>query len=177
MSVTRLAETRMLDWPRTGAEVPSVKPLVWSLLLVLPVGALGAEIYRTVGENGEVVYSDLPGTTGEGERVTVNVPSPGRSADRPAASQRSSSRSESSETAPTTPGPTLNAQVPRESTPEEIAADRAENCGYARQMQARYGTAHRLYRNGPDGERVYLSDEELAAARTKAESDVAAWCD
>ena len=30
---------------------------------------------------------------------------------------------------------------------------------------------------GPDGERVYLTDEELTAARTKAESDVAAWCD
>ena len=70
----------MLDWPRTVAEVLPVKPLIWSVLLVIPVGAFGAEIYRSVGENGEVVYSDLPGTTGEGERVTVNVPAPGRSA-------------------------------------------------------------------------------------------------
>ena len=150
-----------------------MKPLVWSLLLVLPVGALGAEIYRSVGENGEVVYSDLPSRTGEGEPVTVNVPAAGRSA----ASQSTSSRSETSESAPGTLGPTLNAQVPRESTPEEIAEDRERNCGYARQMLERYSTAHRLYRNGPDGERVYLSDAELAAARTKAESDVAAWCD
>lgn len=167
----------MLDWPRTVAEVLRVKPLIWSVLLVLPVGALGAEIYRSVGENGEVVYSDLPGKTGEGERVTVNVPATGRSADRPGASRSAASQSESSDSAPGALGPTLNAQVPRESTPEEIAADREQNCGYARQMQERYSTAHRLYRNGPDGERVYLSDEELAAARTKAESDVAAWCD
>jgi len=167
----------MLDWPRTVAEVLRVKPLVWSILLVIPVGAFGADIYRSVGENGEVVYSDLPGATGEGERVTVNAPAPGRSADRPAASRPATSSSENSETAPGTLGPTLNAQVPRESTPDEIAADREQNCGYARQMQERYSTAHRLYRNGPDGERVYLSDEELASARTKAESDVAAWCD
>ena len=155
-----------------------MKPLVWSVLLLLPVCAMGDEIYRSIGENGEVVYSDLPSTTGQGERVTVNVTSPGRSADRPAASQSSTSRSsdsdsESSESAPGT----LGAQVPRESTPEEIDAARAQNCGYARQMQERYSTAHRLYRTGPDGERVYLSDDELSAARTKAESDVAAWCD
>ena len=154
-----------------------MKPLIWSVLLVIPVGAFGAEIYRSVGENGEVVYSDLPTATGGDELVTVNVPTPGRSADRPAASQAANSSSESSETAPATLGPTLNAQVPRESTPEEIAADRAQNCEYARQMQARYSTAHRLYRNGPDGERAYLSAEELSAARTKAEADVAAWCD
>lgn len=170
----------MLDWPRTVAEVLRVKRLVWSVLLVIPIGAFGAEIYRTIGENGEVVYSDLPPASGQAERVTVNVPGPGRSADRPAQSSSSRSQSsdpEGSESAPGGPGPTLNAQVPRESTPEEIAADRAQNCEYARQMQARYSTAHRLYRNGPDGERVYLSDDELSAARTKAESDVAAWCD
>jgi cytoskeletal protein RodZ len=155
-----------------------VKPLVWSLLLVIPVGAFGAEIYRSIGENGEVVYSDLPSTTGQGERVTVNVPSPGRSANRSADSQSSTSRSAASDSASSESAPgTLGAQVPRESTPEEIAADRAQNCEYARQMQATYSTAHRLYRNGPDGERVYLSDDELAAARTKAESDVAQWCD
>lgn len=166
----------MLDWPRTVAEVLRVKPLIWSVLLVIPVGAFGAEIYRSIGENGEVVYSDLPSTTGEGERVTVNVPASGRSAGRPAASQSASSRSESPASAAAAGNP-LGAQVPRESTPEEIAEDRARNCNYARQMQATYSTAHRLYKNGPDGERVYLTDEELSAARTKAESDVAAWCD
>jgi hypothetical protein len=153
-----------------------VKPLVWSVLLVIPIGAFGADIYRTVGENGEVIYSDLPGVTGEGERVTVNVPGSGRSASR-TATEPASPQSESPDSAPGTLGPTLNAQVPRESTPEEIAADRERNCGYARQMLDRYSTAHRLYRNGPDGERIYLSDAELSAARTKAESDVAQWCD
>lgn len=146
-----------------------MKPLVWSVLLVLPVGALGAEIYRSVGENGEVIYSDLP--TASAERVTVNVPGTGRSTDRAA------SQSDSSEGAREAAGNPPGAQIPRPSTPEEIAADRAKNCEYARQMQATYSTAHRLYRNGPDGERVYLSDAELAAARTKAESDVATWCD
>ena len=56
-------------------------------------------------------------------------------------------------------------------------ASAAYEWNYARQMLDRYSTAHRLYRNGPDGERIYLSDAELAAARTKAESDVATWCD
>ena len=177
MSVTRRPGTPMLDWPRTVAEVLRVKPLVWSVLLVIPVGAFGAEIYRSVGENGEVVYSDLPTATGQGELVTVNVPTPGGSGSARAASRAASAESESSESDSAAEDSTLGAQVPRESTPEEIAADRERNCGYARQMQERYSTAHRLYRTGADGERVYLSDEELSAARTKAESDVAAWCD
>ena len=77
----------MLDWPRTVAEVLRVKPLVWSVLLVLPVCALGDEIYRSIGENGEVIYSDLPSATGQGEGVTVNVPGAGSSSARSAASR------------------------------------------------------------------------------------------
>lgn len=146
-----------------------MKPLIWSVLLVLPVTALAAEIYRSVDANGRVVYSDLP--DGAAERVTVNVPTPA-AADRPAAPRAEASESPS-EAAARPPG----AQIPRPSTPEEIAADRARNCEYALQMQATYSTAHRLFRTGPDGERVYLSDDELSQARTKAESDVATWCD
>jgi Domain of unknown function (DUF4124) len=149
--------------------VLSVKPLIWSILLVLPAGAMAAEIYRSVDANGRVVYSDLP--DGSAEQVTVSVQTPAAAREQPASAARSDAAESSSAAAP--PG----AQIPRPSTPEEIAADRAQNCEYARQMQSTYSTAHRLFRNGPDGERVYLSDAELAAARTKAESDVATWCD
>ena len=91
-----------------------MKPLVWSVLLVLPVGALAADVYRTVGENGEVIYSDLPSASAE--RVTVTVPGAGRSADRAA------SESESADAATEAAGNPLGAQIPRPSTPEEIAA-------------------------------------------------------
>jgi hypothetical protein len=150
--------------------VLSVKSLVWSVLLLLPVGALAAEIYRSVDANGRVVYSDLP--DGTAERVTINVPEPSAPGERAAAS-----RADDSESAPAASAAPPGAEIPRPSTPEEIAADRTRNCDYARQMQTTYSSSHRLYRNGADGERVYLSDAELSEARAKAESDVATWCD
>jgi hypothetical protein len=38
-------------------------------------------------------------------------------------------------------------------------------------------TSRRLYREGEDGERDYLSDDELDNARAEAEKSVNEWCD
>ena len=150
-------------------EKRTVKRLIWSFLLLLPCGVIADEVYRSVDENGQVVYSDRPDMQTVAELIVVeNNPSnpvPGtNAAGRPADSENESEEE-----------PTL--LIPREGTPEEIAADRTRNCDYARQMQEAYSQAHRLFREGPDGEREYLSDDELTEARTKAESDVATWCD
>jgi hypothetical protein len=146
-----------------------VKPLVWSFLLILPAGALAADIYRSVDANGIVEYSDLP--KDNSERVTVNVPDAGATRARPTAPPAAGAESAPAAAA------AAGGEIPRPSTDEEIAADRARNCEYAQQMNSTYSSAHRLYRNGADGERVYLSDADITAARTKAESDVAKWCD
>lgn len=138
-----------------------MKRLVWSILLVLPLGAT-ADIYRSVDENGQVVYSDRPSS--DAERITVSA----APAFAPAAEAAPAGEDEDS---------TVFAEVPREPTPEELAEDRTRNCEYSRQMLESYTTSHRLYRQGPDGEREYLSAEEIDAARARAQSNVAAWCD
>jgi hypothetical protein len=167
--VTRRRETCVLDSLQSATRSATVKRLIWSILLILPLGAFGAEVYRSIDENGLVVYSDRPSS--DAEKVEVNTR-------RPVAPAPSSSEAaEEDNAAATDANSPLGAQIPRESTPEEIAADRARNCNYARQMATTYSTAHRLYRNGPTGERVYLSDAELQQARDKAQSDVATWCD
>jgi hypothetical protein len=142
-----------------------LKRLAWSILLVLPLGAM-ADIYRSVDENGQVVYSDRPSS--DAERITVSAAPAGA----PAAAGASAGDGEQ-----TDGDSTVFAEVPREPTPEELAADRARNCDYARQMLESYTTSHRLYRQGADGEREYLSAEEIDAARARAQSNVAAWCD
>lgn len=147
-----------------------MKRLAWSILLVLPIGA-SADIYRSVDENGLVVYSDLP--TGSAERIAVRTAA-GRTAAAQASPAAEGSEESSEEAGDDSP---IFAEVPREPTPEEIAEDRARNCEYSRQMLETYSTSHRLYRQGADGERQYLSDDEIDAARAKAESNVAAWCD
>ena len=147
----------------------TLKQLAWSILLVLPVGALADEVYRSVDENGQVVYSDRPDLARSTELVVVNTSAPAAPGSPTLPGRPAEAANSGEESAPTM-------LIPREGTPEEIAEDRARNCDYARQMQEAYSQAHRLFNTGPDGERVYLTDEELTAARAKAESDVATWC-
>lgn len=148
-----------------------MKHLLASLTVILAPGVFAAEVYRSVDENGMVTYSDVP--TGAPDTEVVDVGSGGRPVSAPAAAS-STEASETQEGAFSNP---VAAQIPREATPEELAADRARNCQYARQMDETYSTAHRLYSNGPEGERVYLSDDEITAKRNQAKADVATWCD
>lgn len=146
-----------------------MKRLAWSILLIIPAGAM-ADIYRSVDENGVVNYSDLPTGT-DAERIAVRAGPVTAAAQPAAAADGDAESSDEAEDA------TVYAEIPREPTPEEVAADRARNCEYSRQMLESYTTSHRLYRQGADGEREYLSDAEIDAARARAESNVAAWCD
>ena len=71
------------------------------------------------------------------------------------------------------------AEADAEATAErqETRAQRAENCRSARETMETYETAHRLYRPGADGEREYLTDDEIDAARASARDAVQQWCD
>lgn len=151
-----------------------MKHLIASLLIVLAPGVFAAEVYRFVDENGVVTYSDVP--TGDPGTEIVNVES-GSAVSRSANSAPANPDSSGDEARDDTFSDPVAALIPREATPDEIAADRARNCQYARQMDETYSTAHRLYSNGPDGERVWLSDDEITAKRNQAKADVATWCD
>ncbi|MGD2168250.1 MAG: hypothetical protein PVF63_09095, partial [Gammaproteobacteria bacterium] len=59
---------------------------------------------------------------------------------------------------------------------ESIAAQVAENCTRAQEQQRSIASSTRLYRVLPSGERQFLTDEEIEAAREKAAADVVQWC-
>ncbi len=54
---------------------------------------------------------------------------------------------------------------------------RAENCEKAKTRLLTYNTARRLYKPLENGEREYLTDEELDSERTAAQKLVNDWCD
>jgi hypothetical protein len=58
----------------------------------------------------------------------------------------------------------------------EEARTRDLQCNAARERFNVYTTAPRLYETLPGGERRYLTDDELTAAREQAEADVEKWC-
>jgi len=59
----------------------------------------------------------------------------------------------------------------------EEARTRDLQCNAARERYKVYTTAPRLYETLPGGERRYLTDDELTAARVQAKADVEQWCD
>lgn len=136
-----------------------------TLALLAATTLHGAEVYRSVDEDGNVSYSDRP-VGQDAESIVIATRTPGAP---PAATASAEQSSES-----------LDGTVQRERrepTPEERAEDRAANCAIARERLDRYTISRRLYRTLPDGEREYLSDAEIDEAKAGAAADVEEWCD
>jgi len=153
----------------TANEVQTLKQSIWTILALLPLGALAAEVYVSVGADGQVIYSDRPTGTEAEEVLEI------RSGPRAAATQpvRSAAAAEPAEAAAPASDAPLVAEVRREATPEE----RAANCAIVRQRSDSYSAAYRIYRDEPNGERHYLTAEEIDEARAAVAAEVAEWCD
>jgi hypothetical protein len=146
-------------------------------LLLAMLGAAaahGADVYRTRAADGTITYTDRP-QNDNSEYVPVNAPRPANAAPasqsqpRPRAgapnAQNAQVEAPAAPQAPTT-GPTA----------AQLREQRQKNCDIARERLDRFTISRRLYRTNDAGEREYLSDQETAEARAKAETDVKDWC-
>jgi hypothetical protein len=146
-------------------------------LALLGTAANGAEVYRSTDANGVPSFSDRPDQSAE--RVYVATPRPGRPAAPPiqTRAQREAAAAQANAAQPQPAAPANSQPPPAPPTAEELAEQRTKNCGIARERAAKYDVAHKLYREGANGEREYLSDAEMIQAKVKAAQDVATWCD
>lgn len=144
-----------------------MRRLSCALLFFAAASSLAAEVYRSVDENGVVVYSDRPDREGT-ERVFVATTRPPTPTPRPAAS--------ASKDEPSSDPEAIGAETRLEPSAQEVAEERRKNCEIARERAERYRASRRLYRNTSDGEREYLSDAEIDEARASANADVERWC-
>ena len=58
----------------------------------------------------------------------------------------------------------------------DAAKAKVENCKTAQDKYQLYIQSQRLFRELPDGKRVYLTDKELTEARARAKQDVVDFC-
>lgn len=137
--------------------------------------AFGAEVYRSVDAQGNVVYSDRPQSTNSVLVVVENRAPAAAPAASPPQTAPGSVPSDDAADAPADGEPTP--QVAAAAEAAQQAEQRAQNCATARDRSARYEVAHRLYREDENGERVYLDSDEIDAARAQAQADIATWCD
>lgn len=144
-----------------------MRPVPIAIAAVLLSSALhGAEVYRSVDANGNVSYSDRPFSR-DAETIVITTPHVSSPPPAPATPAAADSQPQASE--PEQP-------PPPQPTARELAAEREANCAAARERNDRYQMSRRLYRSLPNGEREYLSDEELDAAKAGAAADVEKWC-
>lgn len=135
-------------------------------------------VYKWVDPQGRVHYSDRP-PTGEGKLLSI---------EQTAYSQRHSSGAERTLTPPPPPpAATTNAAHSSSGAPggdaqlkQQVAADveaaQASNCKKAQERYEQYTHFRHLYKEGANGERVYLTDAQLDAERLSAKRELDELC-
>jgi len=149
-----------------------VRTLSLIICSLITASAFAAEVYRSVDENGIVVYSDRPdGETNERIVVVVTPPAaPAQAAIRAPHAGDVAGAPTAGDNAPD------GGEILEQPSAAEVAEERRRNCELATERTERYRVSHRLYRNLPNGEREYLSDQEITDARATSEDDVGSWC-
>jgi hypothetical protein len=130
--------------------------LAWS-------GLASAVVYKWVDAQGKVQYGDRPpdGVHAEvvemlGVHGSTRAPAPSH----PAASTTAASPDDSA----------------KKAVSEDVAAARDKQCADAQSHYKTLIEGRKLYKAGPDGERQYLTSEEIDAERLNAKRDIDTIC-
>jgi hypothetical protein len=135
--------------------------------------AQAGDVYKYVDERGVTLYTDkpLPGAV----LVSTGTQRPPEVAQRQSAAAQAASNSQlnasNQRIADSQNNERLAANVAR-----DLEASRAERCKKARESYQMTISRVRMYRDGPNGERIYLSEAELAQQRMDSAKAVDAIC-
>jgi len=144
------------------------------LLAVLTMAAVPtvADVYRYVDANGEVQYTDRPQTL-PAERLNIES----RRTDVVALNERRQAEQEQAAKDEESRQAALANAADQRAAKQLTAKEKAEQCIQARERYGKYATSHRLYEDLGNGERRYLSDAEIDAARDGAKRAMEELCE
>lgn len=132
----------------------------------LAAGTAAADVYKYKDEKGNIQYTDKPPSL-PAERLNVQSQRTDMVAvqARQQAEQKPASSQQPKQTA-----------ADQKQAAELTAKDKADRCVKARERYDGYMNSQKLYEQLPDGERRYLSSEELDAARASAKASMDVMC-
>ncbi|MCC7257309.1 MAG: DUF4124 domain-containing protein [Gammaproteobacteria bacterium] len=148
------------------------------LTAAFTAGAVAAEqgnVYRWVDKDGTPHYQDRP-PEGLDPGAATALSLRYRMTDQAAMAATAKQKAELDDVAKLREQQQAADKSAGDTEREQVAREREQGCETARAKAEKYETAHRLYRPGPDGQRTYLTDEEIDAARVEARRAVAEWC-
>jgi hypothetical protein len=157
-----------------------ISGVVCAVLLAGVTAVAGAEtVYKWVDSSGQVHYTDLPPRQ-SGARIlgvyqkeagTIDEEESGSDSDEGDSDLPPEQDSES----PRTPEPPVSDEAMAAAQADAEKA-KVEQCKAAQDRYQRYIESRRLFRETPDGKRVYLTDQELTEARARAKQAVDDYC-
>jgi predicted Zn-dependent protease len=137
----------------------------------LATGTAAADVYKYRDEKGNIQYTDKPPQL-PAERLNVKS----QRTDVVAVQERAQAEKQR-QTAASQQQQQARAQASDQREAAELTAkDKAERCAKARERYDKYMNSQRLYEQGADGERRYLSSEELDATRASAKASMDVLC-
>jgi hypothetical protein len=137
-------------------------------LAALPVAA---DVYKFKDDQGNVLYTDKPSTL-PAERLNIQSQKTDTVAVQTRAQDELKRLQEADKASQQAAGQNKDQQQATQLT----ATQKAEQCGKAKQRYDSYMNSQRLYEQGADGQRRYLSDAELDAARASAKASMDVMC-
>ncbi len=138
-------------------------------LIIAPLAlSAGGEIYRWKDANGVSHYSDQPQPGAElikaGKRVSTSAATP-----TPATPAPSTASSDNS-------SPAVSREVAQQ-VRQEAASAKAEQCKKQQEAYDRAIQARRIYKEDEKGNKIFLNDSEIDAARLEARANRDRACD
>jgi len=135
--------------------------------------AQAGDVYKYVDERGQTLYTDkpIPGAV----KVASGTPRPNEAASRSYASQQAATNQQLSASNQRISQSQSDSRVAA-SVAKDLEASRLDRCKKARSDYETTINSQRLYNMDKSGNRVYLSDAELAQSRLDARKAVDAIC-
>jgi len=141
--------------------------ILTAAVAALAAGTVAADVYKFKDDKGNVLYTDKPSTL-PAERVNIQSQKTDVVAVQ-ARAQEETKRQQASEQA-------ASQQQQPAAAPPASATTPVDACAKARERYDKYMTSQRLYESLPDGQRRYLSDPELDAARASSKASMDVLC-
>jgi Domain of unknown function (DUF4124) len=148
-----------------------MKPWVLCVAIVMWAGLANATVYKWVDAQGKVQYGDRPPDGVHAEVIAFFR----NSGDRAARSSVSTRSNPPRSTAAPATEQQANDKT-KKSVQDDVEATRSKQCSEARDRYQKYIASRRLYKEGKNGEREYLTDQEIDAERLNAKRDVDSVC-
>ena len=149
-----------------------MKPMALLLAGLLLAGSAGAgDVYVTKDAQGNAIYTDTPQTI-PAQKLDIHTASADSASDAQGTATQVKQPSQQSRSSSPAPASQATTQQAAQTTAE----DKAKRCMDARQRYQTLMDNWRVYEPGPNGERTYLTSEQIDAARANAKQVMNEFC-